>query len=241
MEADLAGGGNAAAGDAQQGLGEPRRQLQEEQILHLVGGAPEALADELDELQANLRPLLQQRQHVAAFEHRHLTSGECDGIGVPILAVEQGQLAKDLAGMDDVEHDLLAVRRWRADAHLARDHRHHAVTGRALEKDHFAGSEAAEMGVHGKTLALVGGERPEERAALQHAPCIFDDARAAHGPRGSGAWGVSDLTAGPRHPGLSLRKHGEEPWTVPSIPTSSPSPRTSRSPSMPSAPSFSDW
>ena len=71
---------------------------------------------------ATRRPLLHEGQEVATVDHQQLAIGHGAGVGGAGLAIEQGDLAEDLARADQVEDDFAPVLRRRADLHRPLEH-----------------------------------------------------------------------------------------------------------------------
>src|SRR5207248_3684553 len=85
----------------------------------------------------------------------------------------QRDLAEDLAGIDHVEDDLAAVRRGRADAHLAGEHRHHAGARRGLVEDDVAVPVMRDMGMGKQLVDFAARQLSEESVVAQYRPAVY--------------------------------------------------------------------
>ena len=116
-------------GQAQQTTGEPRRHAEQRGFFGQSAGPANALAKKLQQVGDELRFTLQQGQKVLAQDDHELGGRGGAGRGRAVMPVQQGNLAERIARLHDVEKHLLAIRRSRADANLARDHAVQRVAG----------------------------------------------------------------------------------------------------------------
>jgi hypothetical protein len=89
---------------------ETRRKAQIHHILDLFAGPADAGAQGFDELECDVGLAMQHGDEIAPIDHHQLAIGHCDPIGRARPAVEQGDLAECLPGIDDVEYSLVAGR-----------------------------------------------------------------------------------------------------------------------------------
>ena len=115
--------------------GEPAGHFQEQGILKLRAGPPQTVAQHVEHAQADGGMGLQPRQEMPALQHQQVGRLQRHRLGGPGLAVEQGDLAEELALADDIERDFLSLGGIAADPHPAGQNRHHAGTGIALAED----------------------------------------------------------------------------------------------------------
>src|SRR5262249_33234751 len=96
-------------GQLQQGLRQAGRQIQECDVLHLLAGAAQPRAEDLDELEHHVGLTAEKRNEVAPLDDDELAVGHGGGIGGARPTVEQGDLSKNLALVEEVEHDVFAL------------------------------------------------------------------------------------------------------------------------------------
>src|ERR1700732_2067205 len=172
----LLGDGDAAAalrqlvpfGQTNQRAGEPAWQILKDNLCDLVAGPSQARAEQLDEFHRQLRLASHKGKKFAAVDHENFAIGIGCGIGGPCLAVEQSDLAEDLAGTDEIQNRAAAVGRGDADLHRAADHRNQAVAGISLGEDRRPPLQRRMFGVTAKLVERPGIEIAENRMLAQH-------------------------------------------------------------------------
>ena len=75
-------------GKAQQGFGDPGLQIEKRQVLDLLVGPPQALAQDHQQPDAKLRPAFDQFEKRPARHHQQLAIGVRDRVGGALLAVD---------------------------------------------------------------------------------------------------------------------------------------------------------
>src|SRR6185369_12102587 len=107
--------------ETQQSLRESRGHVEERRVFHLLRGPAHTLAQQLDQMDSELRLALHEREKVLAPDDHQLRRRQRRCGRRARLAVEQRDLAERIAGLHDVEEHLLAAGAARADAHPPRD------------------------------------------------------------------------------------------------------------------------
>ena len=115
---------------------------------------------------------LQERHEIAPFEHHKLRLSQGHGIGGAVGAIQQGDLADHLAGIDQVQDQLLAVLGVAADLHPATHHDHHVGAGITLAEQDRACLMADQPHVCDQTVELVRRQPAEQRQVGQQRPLI---------------------------------------------------------------------
>jgi hypothetical protein len=121
----------------------------------LLVGAPQPLAQHVHQPDRGFRPALKQRQERAPRHDKQLAIGHRRGVGGALLAVEQRDLAEEIAFVHDRQHHLPAVPRRRADHDPALQHGHHAAAGIVLGEDLLTLGETRHRGVHQDRVELA--------------------------------------------------------------------------------------
>jgi len=84
-------------GEPQQSFGDGARRVAETEVLDLFGGASQALTDDLEELHGDHRLIHEDLQEVAPIQDDEIAVGDCGCVGGARLAVQQRDLAEDIA------------------------------------------------------------------------------------------------------------------------------------------------
>src|SRR5215831_19320493 len=144
--------------------------MPKQHVLDLFGRLPQALAQYFEQNEADVRALLEDRHEVPAMQYQELAVGHRHRISRPLGAVEQRDLAKAVAGLHDVEDDFLSFGRNRAHFEPAAQHRHHAVSRRALGEDLVTQAIALDPRVMEQGVDLVAAQLPEQEVTLEYLP-----------------------------------------------------------------------
>ncbi len=110
---------------------------------------------------------LQERDEVPAFDDDELAVRHRCGIRGARTAVEQSDLAEDLAFAKDVKHDVLALGGGDADLDRAVEHAEQPAAGVALGEDHRAFAGFAHLHVRSEVLQHRRGQVAEQRMIAQ--------------------------------------------------------------------------
>src|SRR5579871_479222 len=155
-----------AHGQLQQGLGDAAFDMTEHQILDLLAGPSQALAQDLDQLEADIGVPFKTRHQVAPVQHQEFAVGHRHRVTAARPAVKNRDLANQLASVDDIENDLLAAERDRADPHTSGQNQHHAGAGRTLGKDFFVLGIALDPRVAQQGVDFSGAQLSQDGVAL---------------------------------------------------------------------------
>jgi hypothetical protein len=123
------------SGQLQQRLRQPAGEAQIHHVFDLLAGVADARAQDLDELERDIRLRAQERNEIAPVDHHQLGVIHGYGIGRARAPVEEGDLAEYFPGVDDVEHGFAAVGGGDADLHRPPQHRHQAGARIAFGKN----------------------------------------------------------------------------------------------------------
>jgi Bacterial extracellular solute-binding proteins, family 3 len=113
-------------------LGETARQVEEHDLLRLLGGPAQLRAQYLDDPERDFRILAHQRQKIPALNDEQFAVRHRGGVGGAGVAVQERDLTEDLALAEHVEHGVLTFHRGNADPHRSRSDGAQAGPGIAL-------------------------------------------------------------------------------------------------------------
>ena len=131
-------------------------------------GLAEAARDDLEQDHCHARGRLEVAAQDPAEHHQRLDGLERRHRSDARLAVDEGELAEQVAGVADAEHHFPALALEARHLHSPGEERHHPVVGLALEHQHASPREPAALADRLERLALGPGEALEERA--RHEP-----------------------------------------------------------------------
>src|ERR1700682_6210032 len=86
-----------------EGLGKSARKIQEHDIFKLLSGVPKAYAKQLDELEPEFRPLVNQWYEISSLDHHQFAIGYGNRVGRARKTIEQGNLSEDRPLRDQIE------------------------------------------------------------------------------------------------------------------------------------------
>src|SRR5262249_47838633 len=161
-----------APGQLQQGLCQARRQVKKRDVLHLLAGAAQLRAENLDELEHHVRLTAQEGNEVAPLDDDELAVGHGGRIGGARAAVEQGDFPENIALAKDVEHDVLAVGGGDADFHRAGEHTHEPASRIALREDGGPARRSARLHVGAEVLDHPRRKIAKQRMAAQQGQLV---------------------------------------------------------------------
>jgi hypothetical protein len=125
-------------GQVQQVLGDPARDIGEDKVGHHVVRPAQPLGERPEHVQRDLRPIPEPRHQGLVLERGQHRVGHGARRRRPGPRVEQGQLTEHLAGPDNAEQVLPAVRRGARQLHLPFEHHVEGVTVLALAEQVLA-------------------------------------------------------------------------------------------------------
>ena len=152
---------------AQDRLREAPGDIEEKHVFDLLAGAAEPVAEHGQQGQPDLRALSEKGDELPPFEYQQLAVLHGAGVGGARTPVEQRDLAEDLAGLDDVQRDLFAVRGGNGDFHAAGHHRHEAAAGISLGKDRGAFFRMHDPRITREAIKVLGREAGEKRMSRE--------------------------------------------------------------------------
>ena len=106
----------------------------------------DAFAEHDHQAGTEFRALLEEGHEVAAVDDDHFAIIHGAGVRRAFLAIDQGNLAEQFAGVENVQHDLAAFRRQGADADMTRDNGHQTVAVISFLEQHLTGGKAVQPG-----------------------------------------------------------------------------------------------
>src|SRR5882757_800654 len=118
--------------------GEPDRQRLQHGFLHPLAHPADALAEQLDQLDRDAGLAFEMAEKILAAQHEQFGWFAGGGIGGAALAVEHRDLAKEIAGAEEIQGQAAAVRRPGLDPDLAAADAVQGVAGIALLEQHLA-------------------------------------------------------------------------------------------------------
>ncbi len=152
------------------------------EILDLLARPAQAAADEFEELDGEGRLLGEDGDEVAAVEGEELAAGHRRRVRGARLAVEEGDLAENVVGADEVEDDLAAVVGGHADLHEPRDDGEEPRARRALAENPVSGRMRDEAGMGGEALDRRRRGIPEELVPDENRSLVDDKIVDVHDP-----------------------------------------------------------
>src|SRR5262249_48496352 len=161
-----------APGQLQQGLRQASRQVQERDVLHLLAGAAQPRAENLDELEHHVRLTAQERNEIAPLDDDELAVGHGGRVRGARAAVEQGDFPENIALAKDVEHDVLAVGGSDADFHRAGEHAHEPGSRVAFGEDGRPARRPPRLHVRAEVLDHAGRKIAKQRMAAEQGQLV---------------------------------------------------------------------
>src|SRR5262249_21223719 len=156
---------------------------------------PQAVAEHFHELGPYVRVAIEEREDFAPIENCQAAHRHRPGVSCALFPIEQRDLAEDLLGLKNRQHDFLTVRRRHADSHAPAENRHHAVTGGPHQKNRLAGGVAANANASEQNTALLGVKLAKQKALAEHSASLFGRRATCHSHHGSAS-------------GTVIREHG---------------------------------
>src|SRR5207248_938903 len=114
--------GAEIGGERAKAAREAHRQRLQHGFLHALALIADALAEQHDDLDGDLGLALKEAQKVLATQHEQFRRLARGGIRRAVLAVEHGDLAKEIAGAHEVQRQPATIWRTRLDPYLAAPH-----------------------------------------------------------------------------------------------------------------------
>ena len=111
---------------------------------------------------------LQKRHESRAVNTKEFAVLKRNRVGGALHAIQQGNLAKHLAGLEHVEKDCLAAGRFRCDADTTRNDGIEAVAGIFLLKDRLIGIKTPRMRKAQELDHFVISKLPQQLVASKH-------------------------------------------------------------------------
>ncbi len=142
--------------------------LRNAEILEELGGAAQALAEQRDHADGDLRPLLDEGQKIAAGEEEKLRTFAGDRRSGAAFAVEERDLAEKIARAEHVEDELLAAFRLHLDDDAAAEHAVEAVARLVLAEHGLSRPVVSDVRVRQQCTNLVGPEHGQQMMPLDH-------------------------------------------------------------------------
>ena len=161
------GGCVRGAGEAEEDAGQAAGDVEEDGVLEELGVAADPLAENLEELDRHLGAGFEHPQEAVAVEEEEPGVLGGHGIGGAGAAVEDGQLAEELAGAEQGEDQLAAVGGGQAEADLPALDDAEALARGAAEEDGLASPVAARPQAGGELGQVGFAEAGEERDSRQ--------------------------------------------------------------------------
>ena len=155
--------------EPQQSVCKTRRQFQQSNLGNVLVGLPQPTTQDVHDLGPHLGMILKEGENVMVLKDRQAARSDRPGVGRPLLAVKQRNLAEYFPRWNDREHDLLAVGRRHTDAHTTAQNRHQAVAGGPHEEDGLAGRTGAHANLREQDISLFRFELAEEQALAEQA------------------------------------------------------------------------
>jgi hypothetical protein len=152
-------------GGAPGGLGEAAVHVAEGHVLHLLAGAAEPGAEQLDHLQRDRRAFLDEGDEIPPVDDQQLAVRHGRGVGRAGMPVEQRDLPQKLSGSNQIEDNFPAVGRGRARLDGAADDHDERLRGVALAEQHRALPDPLGARKRGQAVAVRRVERGEEGKA----------------------------------------------------------------------------
>ncbi len=88
--------------ELQQRFGDPPFEMTETEVFDLLARVAQTLAQNLDQHQADVGVIFEERHEIAAVQHQQLAIAHRHRIAAALATVERPNFAHDLAGVDDV-------------------------------------------------------------------------------------------------------------------------------------------
>ena len=145
-------------GQAKQRTGQPSWQILQDNLLDLIAGRSQPLAEQFDEFHCQRRLSLHKGDEFAPVDDEEFAIAVCNGVGGAGLSVEQRDLAENFPRPNDIEDRVAAIRRGNAHLHRTRNDRVQAVAGIPLGEQR---GSPLERGVFGVTAELLESFRLE--------------------------------------------------------------------------------
>src|SRR6202007_2047425 len=136
----------------------------------LFGRRPQSAAQNFKEHHAKVHPVLEYGQKIPAVQHQEFAICQRGRVRASRLAIEHGDLAENLAGIENPENDLLAAVRKRTDFDAAAEDRHQALARRSFGEDLAPGSIALDPGIADQGIYLIGVQFAKQEMTLEDLP-----------------------------------------------------------------------
>src|SRR5215470_8755930 len=157
-----------AMGQAQEGLGKPGGKGKEHETFGLLSCLSQPRAQDLDELERNLRFFPHQRQKVPTLDDEQFTISDRYGIGRTDASVEQGDFPKNITLGHEIEHSVMAVDRGHGYFNHSVANREQTRTRIVLCKNDGASPHRLLDGAGHQAIDMLQVKLAEKIVALKH-------------------------------------------------------------------------
>src|SRR5215471_14926605 len=156
----------------EQGLRQASRQIKKCDVLHLLAGPTQPRAQNLDELEHHVGVTAEKRNEVAPPDDDELAVGHGGGVGGARTAVEQGDLAENLALVKEIKHDVFALGGRDADLDGPGEHPHEPGAGVAFREDGGSAHHLPRLHVRAEVLDHRRGKIAKQRMVAQQGQLV---------------------------------------------------------------------
>ncbi len=160
-------------GQAKQRTGQPSRQILQDNLLDLIAGRSQPLAEQFDEFHRQRRLIFHKGDEFAPIDDEEFASAVCDGVGRAGLSVEQRDLAENFPRPNDIKDRVAAIRRGNAHLHRTRNDRVQAVAGIPFGKQRGAPLQRGVFGVTAELLEKASGSRSAKIGCLRNTDSLL--------------------------------------------------------------------